>query len=216
MKRLIRALVILVSSLPFLAGAQTSDPAEVFANPPETARPGVLWMWMGSNISREGITKDLEALKEAGFNRTTMFHLSDITNSLSIEIKNRPGPELISWTEPWWEMVRFAALESKRLGMEFGMHNCPGYETSGGPWITAELSMQDLCWSQQVVTGGSELVLTLKKPEVDPKSTNWIPFVDRTTGVAETPSIPERKTYYRDVSVVAVPADGRCNKRKRY
>ena len=208
MKRLILALVIIASSLPFHAGAQTSDPAEVFANPPETARPGVLWMWMGSNISREGITKDLEALKEAGFNRTTMFHLSDITNSLSIEIKNRPGPELISWTEPWWEMVRFAAQESKRLGMEFGMHNCPGYETSGGPWITAELSMQDLCWSQQVVTGGKELVLTLKKPEVDPKSTNWIPFVDRSTGVAETPSIPERKTYYRDVAVVAMPATG--------
>jgi hypothetical protein len=191
----------------------TSDPEAVFVNPPGTAKPGVLWMWMGSNITKEGITKDLEALKAAGFNRTTMFHLSDITNSLSIEIGNRPGPEIISWTEPWWEMVRFAAQESKRLGMEFGMHNCPGYETSGGPWITPELSMQDLCWSEQRVTGGKELTIALKKPEVDLHSTNWIPFVDRTTGVAETPIIPERKTYYRDVAVVAVPATGTATSR---
>lgn len=38
------------------------DPVKIFTTPPETAKPGVLWMWMGSNISREGITKDLEAL----------------------------------------------------------------------------------------------------------------------------------------------------------
>ncbi len=206
MKRSLVSLLLLVSAGVLPLRGQNSDPAELFAHPPETAKPGVLWMWMGSNITKEGITRDLEALKETGFNRTTMFHLSDLTMSLSVEIANRPGPEIISWTEPWWDMVRFAALESKRLGMEFGIHNCPGYETSGGPWITPELSMQDLVWSQQQATGGSELRLLLQRPDVDPTSTNWIPFVDRVTGVRETPRIPERKTYYRDVAVVAVPA----------
>jgi hypothetical protein len=38
------------------------DAAYLFKNPPESAKPGVLWMWMGSNISKEGITKDLEAM----------------------------------------------------------------------------------------------------------------------------------------------------------
>ena len=49
--------------------AQTSgtDPEKVFRNPPEAAKPGVLWMWMGNNLSKEGITKDLEALKKEGF-----------------------------------------------------------------------------------------------------------------------------------------------------
>ena len=46
---------------------QLTDPAIIFSNPPEAARPGVLWMWMGSNLSKDGITKDLEALKKAGF-----------------------------------------------------------------------------------------------------------------------------------------------------
>ena len=120
-----------------------SDPAKVFEHPPETAKPGVLWMWMGSNLSKEGITKDLEALKKAGFNRTTMFSLADVTTPWAGEIKNSPTPELISWTEPWWKLVRHAAEESKRLGMDFGMFNGPGYEASGGPWITPELSMQE-------------------------------------------------------------------------
>ena len=200
-------LLLLLAVAPLFAVAQDVDPAVIFRNPPESAKPGVLWMWMGSNITKEGITKDLEALKRAGFNRTTMFHLSDITTSLSAEIANRPGPELISWTEPWWAMVRFAAEETRRLGMEFGMHNCPGYETSGGPWITPELSMQDLCWSEQLVTGGREIAMALKKPEVDPRTSHRdIPFIDRATGKAEIPVIPERRTYYRDVAVVAAPA----------
>ncbi|RPJ03285.1 MAG: hypothetical protein EHM31_01290, partial [Candidatus Aminicenantes bacterium] len=37
-----------------------------FANPPDQARPWVYWMWMDGNLSRDGITADLEALRAAG------------------------------------------------------------------------------------------------------------------------------------------------------
>ena len=182
-----------------------TDPVKIFNTPPESAKPGVLWMWMGSNITREGITKDLEALKDAGFNRTTMFHLSDITTSLSVEIGNRPGPEIISHTKRWWDMVRFAAEESLRLGMDFGIHNCPGYETSGGTWITPGHSMQDLIWSALTVKGGTTVSTKLRKSEPDLRATNYIPFINRETGIAEKPIIPERGTFYKDIAVVAVP-----------
>jgi hypothetical protein len=185
-----------------------TDPVIVFNNPPESSKPGVLWMWMGSNISRQGITRDLETLKDAGFNRTTMFHLADITTSLPAEIGNRPGPEIISWTETWWELVRFAAEESKRLGMDFGMFNCPGYETSGGPWITPELSMQDICWSEQVVKGNSRVSLKLKQPDVNPRANHPFPSYNRETGQEEIPVVPARNTYYRDIAVLAVPSTG--------
>ena len=65
---------------------KAADPATVFLHPPEAAKPGVLWMWMGSNISKAGITKDLEALKQEGFNRTTMFSLADITTPWAGEL----------------------------------------------------------------------------------------------------------------------------------
>ena len=37
-----------------------------FLNPPASARPWVYWFWLNSNITREGITADLEAMKESG------------------------------------------------------------------------------------------------------------------------------------------------------
>lgn len=187
---------------------QLTDPAIIFSNPPEAAKPGVLWMWMGSNLSKDGITKDLEALKKAGFNRTTMFSLADITTPWAAEIKNSPTPKIISWSEPWWKLVRHAAEESKRLQMEFGMHNCPGYESSGGVWITPELSMQEICWSDITVTGSSHISLQLKKPAVDPRANQPFPVYNHETDLIEKPEIAARKTYYKDIVVLAMPATG--------
>ena len=157
------ALVLIVAGHSILFAQQkntnvlATDAKTIFLHPPESAKPGVLWMWMGCNISKEGITKDLEALKAEGFNRTTMFSLADIVTPWSGVIEKSPTPEIIAWTEPWWKMVRFAAEESKRLGMDFGMFNCPGYETSGGLWITPELSMQEICWSDTKITGTASI-----------------------------------------------------------
>jgi len=36
--------------------------AAEFAAPPDAARPWVYWMWMDGNLTREGITADLEAM----------------------------------------------------------------------------------------------------------------------------------------------------------
>jgi len=54
-----------------------------------------------------------------------------------------------------WGIVP-AAGEADRLGIEFAMHNCPGWSSSGGPWITErpEYSMQTLTWTETPVTGG--------------------------------------------------------------
>ncbi len=44
-----------------------SDPLKAgFQNPPDEARPGVYWYFMDGNLSREAMTADLEAMKEAG------------------------------------------------------------------------------------------------------------------------------------------------------
>jgi alpha-L-rhamnosidase len=190
------------------AHGQPSSPEMAFLHPPEGAKPGVLWMWMGSNLSKEGITRDLEALKEEGFNRTTMFSLADVTTPWAGEIGKSPTPELISWTEPWWKLVRYAAEESRRLQMDFGMFNGPGYESSGGPWITPKLSMQEICWSLQPVKGGSTIMLNLARPQVDPHANQPYPVFNPETGLVEKPVIPARSTFYKDIAVLALPAQG--------
>lgn len=179
----------------------SDDPAKVFANPPESAKPGVLWMWMGSNLSKEGITKDLEALKAEGFKRTTMFSLADITTPWAGEIGKSPTQEIIAWTEPWWKLVRHAAEESKRLGMDFRMFNGAGYEASGGVWITPELSMQEICWSENKVTGNRQISMQLQRPQVDPRGHTPYPIFNGENGLVEIPEIAARKTYYKDISV---------------
>lgn len=190
-----------------------NDPEQLFSNPPEAAKPGVLWMWMGANVSKTGITKDLEALKEEGFNSTTMLGLADITNPWGIPIDKDPTPDIIAWTEPWWKLVKHAAEESKRLGMTMGMFNGAGYATSGGVWITPELSMQQICWSQKAISGKKERQeIELDKPKVDLRSNSRFPTYNAKNGKTEMPEIPERKTYYKDIAVLAMPAKDTVSK----
>jgi hypothetical protein len=44
----------------------SDDLAVAFAHPPDSARPWAYWMWMDGNLTREGITADLEAMRAAG------------------------------------------------------------------------------------------------------------------------------------------------------
>jgi hypothetical protein len=185
---------------------------EVFASPPQAAKPRVMWMWMGRNVTKEGITKDLEALKDAGFGGAMMFALADVCTPWQAEIGNSPEPDVVAFTDPWWKLVRHAAAESKRLGLDFGIGNCPGYETSGGKWIPAELSMQEIIASKARIDGGKKVKLAVPRPTVDPRANQMFPVIIPETGAVEAPIIEDRKTFYRDIAVVAVPADGTVGK----
>lgn len=203
-------LVLLTSAvtlLPPLARANhTLDQA--FANPPQAAKPHVMWMWMGSNVSEQGITRDLEALHEAGFGGTLMFSCADTTNPWPADIGKNPTPEIVAFTKPWWRLVRHAAQESGRLGLDFGTASSPGYSTSGGPWITPEFSMLQVCFSQVPATGSGNMKLELPQPTVDPRGDMKFPVFNPETGKVEKPEIPARRTFYRDIAVIALPAKG--------
>lgn len=46
-----------------VAVATGEDLDKGFLSPPDSARPWVYWFWLNGNITREGITADLEAMK---------------------------------------------------------------------------------------------------------------------------------------------------------
>ena len=163
---------------------------------------------MGSNVSKEGITRDLEALADAGFGAATIFGMSDVCTPWAGRIDDSPTPGLVAFTDPWWQLVRHAAAEGRRLGIDVGVHNCPGYESSGGPWITPEHSMLEIVWSQTAVAGPARTTLDLPRPKVDPRSRAGFPVYNGDTGRLEKPAVPERATFFRDVAIVAVPAAG--------
>ena len=199
-------LLVLANILAASTACGEDDLERIFANPPHEAKPRVMWMWMGCNLTKQGITSDLEALHDAGFGGSLMFSLADTTSPWAREIGKSPTPEIIAWTDPWWEMVRHAVSESKRLGLDFGMFNGAGYESSGGPWIKPELSMQELCWSETPVTGPTKLRTVLPRAKVDPRAVMPYPVFNPETGKLEKPEVPARMTFFRDVAVLALPA----------
>ncbi len=186
-----------------------SDLAAAFTAPPDSTRPYVLWMWMGSNVSKEGITADLEAMKEAGIGGATIFSLADTLIPWAGVIGKSPTPEVVTWTEPWWALVRHAANECHRLGLELILHNCAGYESSGGTWIPPELSMQEVIWAKQTVQGGRPIAMKLERAVVDPHPHSQFPeLYIPSLGRIAAPIVEGRKTYYRDIAVIALPSAG--------
>ncbi len=98
--------------------------------------------------------------------------------------------------------------------MTMGLFNGAGYATSGGTWITPELSMQQLCWSQTKVSGdGRKHDIELIRPKVDPHANARFPSYNPKNGKIELPEIPERKTYYKDIAVIAMPEKDTVSKK---
>ena len=56
--------------------ATAVDLAAGFADVPMSARPQVWWHWMNGNVTKEGVTADLEAMKEMGIGGATVFVLN--------------------------------------------------------------------------------------------------------------------------------------------
>src|SRR6266498_3989405 len=57
--------VAVVFAIVLPASAQTSL-VEGFKEPPKIARPRVYWYWQNGNITKDGLTKDLEWMHRAG------------------------------------------------------------------------------------------------------------------------------------------------------
>lgn len=126
-----------------------------FINPPLSSGPYTLWFWMNGQVTKQGITLDLEAMQRVGIGGVFNFDAGTGIPKGSIQYLS---PE-------WFDVKRHALKEAERLGMAFTMHNCPGWSSSGGPWITPELSMKQLTWSETYVTGGKQISINLTAPE---------------------------------------------------
>jgi hypothetical protein len=157
-----------------LLTAQTDALAAGFVNPPEWARPHTWWHWMDGNVTKEGITADLEAMAEVGIGGAQMFTVAQGIPK---------GP--VDYMSPLWrEMTLHAVREAGRLGIELCLHNCAGWSSSGGPWVEPENAMQTLAWSSVSVRGPGRVDVEL--PPI------------------KAPSVFASVEYRRDIAVYAV------------
>ena len=149
------ALLLATNGLLSAHAQSSADPlASSFVSPPAVAKPQVWWHWVNGNVSKPGITADLEAMKRAGIGGGTICSLGDYAPE---------GPAHFN-SSVWWDDVKFAMSEAGRLGLELGVENCEGWSSSGGPWVKPEDAMKMLVWSEATVTGGTPTVIHLAQP----------------------------------------------------
>jgi hypothetical protein len=154
-------------------------PAEIdqleksFANPPDSARPWTWWHWNNGNISKSGIKADLQAMKDAGIAGAQIFDVGI----------GSPQGKVDFFSPEWFSCFRFALEEAQRLGLEIGVHNCPGWSSSGGPWIKPADSMKVVVFSETKAKGPGHFSGVLPEP-------------------------PKKADFYKDIAVFAIPAKG--------
>ncbi|MDF7823445.1 glycosyl hydrolase [Pontiellaceae bacterium B12227] len=168
MKRIVSTVCLLI----FLSiEAFGADALEVgFKNPPPKAQAYTWWHWINGNVSKEGITADLESMKRVGIHGVQLFNVT---------LKDPAGPAPYLGEE-WLDLFKFSAQEAQRLGLELGFHNCPGWSSSGGPWVTPEYAMQHLVFSEVFHRGGQVFKGKLPQPAI-------------------------KLNYYNDIAVLAFP-----------
>ena len=104
---------VVVVMLGSSTGASASSIEQSFKSPPDSARPYTWWHWVNGNISKAGITKDLEAMKAVGL---VGFQLFDANWSI-------PAGPVLHNSKEFHEMAAFAFSEADRLGLNAGFHN---------------------------------------------------------------------------------------------
>ena len=154
-------LLYLGMSLSFFLPVNAATLEEAFRNPPDTTRPGCYWYWINDNISKAGITKDLEAMSRVGIGRA---YIGLIYNHKGPN--DTPVGSVRFMSDAWWEALQWAVKEADRCGVEIGFFNSPGWSQSGGPWIKPSQSMRYLASSETIIIGGKRIERWLPPPEV--------------------------------------------------
>ncbi len=154
MKRWIAIGAVLAAGLAAVARALDGMEAG-FAEPPPDTRPWCYWYWISDNLSKDGITRDLEAMARVGIGEALIGNVVDPDTPL--------GPvKLLS--DEWFDCMAHAAAEAKRVGVNLGSFNSPGWSQSGGPWVAPTQAMRYVAISETRVRGPAKFAARLPVP----------------------------------------------------
>ncbi len=154
--------VFIVATVFLIPGCQPSQPDSLSAIErsfitPDSVQSSVYWYWINDNISKEGVVKDLQSMKQAGINRAFI-------GNIGLSPQGYPYGNAKLFTEEWWDVMHTALKTATKLGIDIGIFNCPGWSQSGGPWIKPEQAMRYLASSEIRVKGPQKLSRKLEQP----------------------------------------------------
>ena len=147
-----------------------------FGSPSGESLPWCFWYWMYGAVSEEGITADIEAMKQAGLGGCYLMPIYGTDRRPEYEGKAQ------QLSDEWWKMIGHSVAEADRNGLQLGIHVSDGFALAGGPWIKPEESMQKIVSADTIVSRGKKAIKQIRLPK------------------------PESyKGYYEDIKVLAVP-----------
>jgi len=179
--RLFTWLLLLLSGL-FISCTKTQKSSsfdrieEGFRQVPDSIRLAAYWYWISDNISKEGVEKDLIAMKEAGITRTFIGNIG--LDDLESGEHKILSPE-------WWEIIHAALKKATELDIEIGIFNSPGWSQSGGPWVKPGESMRYLASSEIKVKGPQKIKKQLPIVGKDGQDVKVLAYPDKYTGLFE-------------------------------
>jgi len=153
--------LFLILTLLCLSACQSPAPASLdhikteFERVPEAVKPWAYWYWMDDNVSKEGITADLESMAEIGIKEVFIGNIGG---------ENIPSGEVRILSEEWWELMRWSIKEGYRTGVDIGVFNSAGWSQSGGPWVTPDKAMRFLVSSETELRGPVQYNAPLPAP----------------------------------------------------
>jgi hypothetical protein len=172
-------LVSLLSALAYAAGSSGGGSAtaleEGFRQPPLEARLRCYWWWLNSNVTREAITRDLEAMKAKGFAGAIIIDAGGAEQRGNRQVPAGP----VFGSDAWRQLYRHALGEASRLGLELSLNILSGWNL-GGPGVSPEHAAKTATWSRLQVAGPTRVVRVLEAP-------------------------PGKLGFYRDVALLAYP-----------
>ncbi|MDD2525525.1 MAG: glycosyl hydrolase [Bacteroidales bacterium] len=148
-----------------------SNIEQTFRDVPKSSPIGVYWYWMSDNISKEGVIKDLQAMKAAGINRAYIGNIAQPPSDI-------PYGKVKIFTDEWWDIIHTALKTAGELDIEIGIFNSPGWSQSGGPWIKPQQAMRYLTSRKLSVKGPTQLTIPLPPIPVDAQEVRTIAYPD--------------------------------------
>lgn len=137
----------------------SKDLEETFVTAPDTIKTSIYWYWMQDNMSKEGVIKDLQAMKAAGINRAFIG-----SNIGGVSLSEVPTGKVKLLSDEWWNIIHTTLKTAGDLGIEIGIFNSPGWSQSGGPWVKPAEAMRYLTSSELLISGPKNITVKLEKP----------------------------------------------------
>jgi hypothetical protein len=187
-----KRIMILAWIFPAFAFAQSSSLQNGFQNLPNSAKPRVWWHWMNGNITKDGITKDLEWMNRVGIGGFQNFDASLFTPQVTPK-------KLVFMTPEWKDAFKHTTELARKLNLEMAIAASPGWSVTGGPWVDASDAMKKYVWTETRATGGQAFSGKLPQPSNTTGSFQNVPVGGNTLGGPSGP-LP---TYYAEAAVIA-------------